>query len=460
MEICRIGTYSISADLSQSIGRTIKTIAKYKLRKMRFYNLINKKQAWASMLLLGVIFVGIFSCSTDDSTDIATEEAEAESAYFQYYRNETPGGSVIYINVNENIPEVADLSTSVELGIEVVAIPFGENIYTIDGNASTVTKWQVDRSSLGLSVTDLFSIASTGVVSSIGFGEYTTRTIVFASDTQAFIANLLEGSILEWNPTTMEIVKTHKVDPVVPAGDDYYIDIFRGLALEGGKVAWSLDHYPPETCCDLNFAESLPILAVLDPATGDFSYKYDDRMPYGGLATTFADGNAYMSSSRYVGMTNNYFDTDKESDHYMLKIDSDGNFDPSFEFNISAVADIGWGGQVLTLQGNEILVDYHAISEWPEAFDDRWNWWGTTGINEVKVINIETNQTRDFTGFADYNGGFWPWGVLEGANYYAGYNYEDGDTKADLLKQNSFDDIVVVTTAPDGIFIEGIARLW
>ncbi|MEM8896285.1 MAG: hypothetical protein AAGC88_17025 [Bacteroidota bacterium] len=407
-----------------------------------------------SIFLLGALSAGIFSCSDDDGTELGADGVEAQSAYFQLYYNETPGGRITYVNVSESIPEQTDLSKSIELGGGIYATSFGEHIYAINGNASTITKWQVDKSTLEPSVADIFSIASTGAAAPLQFGEFTTRTTVIASETQAFVANLFDGIILEWNPSTMEIVKVHNVDPVNVAGEGYYIDIFRGKVLEGGKVAWAIDHYPPETCCQLNFEENLPVLAVLDPATGEFSYKSDSRMPYGGMLATYVDG-VYMSSSRYVGMIDTYFNMDRDSSHYLLKVNSNGDFDPSFELNMSDLADIGWGGNVFAVEGNQVLVDYFEFDTWATAFDDRWNFWGAVPAR-IKLINSQTNAIEDFAGFENYPGGAWPWSVVDGKQTYTGYKENGGD----LLQQNSFDDIVTLTVATDGVAIEGFERLW
>ncbi|MEM9389691.1 MAG: hypothetical protein AAGA02_04410, partial [Bacteroidota bacterium] len=122
---------------------------------------MNSKRTWTTMLAIGVISFGIYSCD-DDDTSIEQAVEEAESAWVYGFGFDTPSGYVSYMGVYEQIPEQADKATAVELGSSASVFSYGENAFIWDSEAVTMTRWSIDKSSLELSVDAILSLASTG----------------------------------------------------------------------------------------------------------------------------------------------------------------------------------------------------------------------------------------------------------------------------------------------------------
>ncbi|MEM6738292.1 MAG: hypothetical protein AAF620_19710 [Bacteroidota bacterium] len=415
----------------------------------------SRKWAWMTMLLIGVTSVGITSCSEDDNSEITTvDEVEAESAFLQVYQNSTPGGRITYIRVTETIPEIADITQSIELGTEITIKTFGGQIFAVNPDASTITKWVVDKSSLELSVASVLSFASSGISS--------TRSLTFASETQAFLFDVVEGVLLELNPESMEITKTHDIGSALPGGSDgMRIGVNEGFLLNSGKVVWSVSYVADNGCCINPIPENVPSVGVFDPTTDQFTYKYDDRLYGGGSASVNDNGTVYISPNAYIAMNYHYFNILGEPRYYTLRLDDNGDFDTSFEFELTEVIDIDYGGYLVAKNGDEILVDYYDIDEWAEAWDDRWNWWGNSLYDKASVINLETKEVAPFTGFDNYSNGGNFINNIDGVNYFGGYNWIDNvGWESDLLKQESFESFTVVTKGSAGVSIGDFVKLW
>lgn len=426
---------------------------------MKFFNRINKKQAFASLLLIGAISFGIVSCNDSDN-DVSPDGVEAESAYLQVYSNDTPTGSITYMRASENIPSNIDLSQSVELGQNTTVIPFGKNAYAINSTASTITKWIFDESNLKPNVDGLLSFASAGLS--------TSRTIVFASETQAFLADFLEGSILEFNPDIMEVVKIHEV-PSLPAGgtyqfgtsESYYVEAFPGQVLSSGKVVWSLYYFDDQICCNSTIPENAPALAVFDPSTDLFTYKIDDRFPMGCATQPDADGNVYITPNINLIESQHYYQLDLEPKLFVSKLDENGDFDESFTYDLSAaVANIKSGGEIAAVDGNRLLVNYTEFTEaWPDSFDDRFLYF-TSENKKVSIIDTETDEVTSYSGLDQYTFGTFLVSVSDGVNYHNGFSFNDGVFQAVFLEQQSFTEFTVLTSGDPGTYLTSFGRLW
>ncbi|MEM9260327.1 MAG: hypothetical protein AAGA62_11825, partial [Bacteroidota bacterium] len=197
------------------------------------------------MLFFSMLCFGITSCDDEEmATEVTPEIEEVESAILQVIRTRTPqGGTIEYATVTPTIVENFDISQAVELGSGVAVESFEDDMYVINSSSSTITKYSVDRSTLELKVEGILSFASTGITS--------TRTLVFASSTRAFLSDLLEGTILEFNPETMVIENSFEVPVPVPnVPENLNVFIFQGFLLNSGNVVWPIDYNAGPSCCD------------------------------------------------------------------------------------------------------------------------------------------------------------------------------------------------------------------
>ncbi|MEM1408801.1 MAG: hypothetical protein AAGG59_18600, partial [Bacteroidota bacterium] len=219
---------------------------------------INEKQAWKTLLLIATISFGAVSCGDDDDSDdevVIAEEAEA--GWLIGYRTSTPQGLIWYMEVNEELPAETDQSNAVEIGLNGDIFTFNGGVWTWNGDAATITKWEVDRSTLEFSVTGLLSLASSGISGN--------APNVFFSDTQAFVSFLAEGLVVEWNPSTMEIIKVHEVDPLPDLGASFGFYTEQVIyATSDGKIMMPIVFSTPNSTSEFpNPAGAM--MAIFDP---------------------------------------------------------------------------------------------------------------------------------------------------------------------------------------------------
>ncbi|MEM6265266.1 MAG: hypothetical protein AAGI38_22385, partial [Bacteroidota bacterium] len=167
----------------------------------------SRLQPWMVLLLVGFISFGISACDNDDDGDMTSDGEETESAWLTGYFTATPEGRLYYMEANENIPDETDVSNAVELGFGSRILSYGEHPYSWNDDAGTLTKWNVDRTTLEFSVAGIVSFASQGISGNIGL------SILIVSETEGYVPDIFEGQIVEFNPTTMTITQTHTFSP-------------------------------------------------------------------------------------------------------------------------------------------------------------------------------------------------------------------------------------------------------
>ncbi|MDO5968263.1 hypothetical protein Q4Q35_00445 [Flavivirga aquimarina] len=410
-----------------------------------------QKWTWKVMFLLGILTVGLASCKDDDNEVSVIDGEEKESAWVQIFTTETPEGKVYYMKANEGLPAVLNISDALELGSDVSAKMHGEYVYIVNTSSSTITKWSVNKVTLEFKVEGILSFASTGIQAS--------STLVFLSEDQAFMSDLGEGVVLEWNPTKMEITEKYDVESALNGlSSDLTIYDGLGFALDG-KVAWTVK-YNLDICCENLLPEGGATVGVFDVSSGTLTYKKDDRL----LVTdykTFADenGNYYIQPHNQSGMYYEYFDinnTQSGAPFTLLRMDSSGNFDTTFELDYSELFPITYGGRISMIYGNKMVINYDEVT-FPENYEARWDWWGDESINHTVVIDLETKEVNSFNAFADYSSIVYM-GNFDGVNYFSAYNRGDNGWIVDVLKQNSIDNFTVVTTLVGTV--TDIGKLW
>ncbi|MEM8928825.1 MAG: hypothetical protein AAGC45_11520 [Bacteroidota bacterium] len=425
-------------------------------------------------LALGIVF---YSCNSDDDDNGSTQEPpigmedddpmgtdddtppveELESGWLIGYRTSTPQGLIWYMEANEELPDETDQSNAVEIGLNADIYTHESGIYTWNGNAATITKWDVDRTNLEFSVTGLLSLASSGITGN--------APNLFFSETQAFISFLAEGVVVEWNPSAMEIIEVHNVDPLPDLGTTFGFYTEQVLyATSDGKIMMPIVFSTPVNCCDTS---ELPnpagaMLAVFDPATSSVEYLRDNRMiaNHSTFMTDSTDGAFYMVPNFSNSYWEPYYDlTGQPIPYGVLRINADGSFDPDFFVDLTDFVDITFLRSQFFVYDQKFVLSYldAADYEHPESYADRFGSFGQTA--ELIIVDLVTGDVMDFAGF---NGSGFDAAIfldtVEGVNYFSGFNA--ATEQGGLLIQNGTDALTTVTVHNGNNDFQAIAKLW
>ena len=353
----------------------------------------NKKSIWILMLLIGILSVGIISCDDDDNNDNNAANpgsGEAESAFLLAYGVRTPEGFITYMEVAEEIPAESNIDEAIELGNLIRVTSFGENPYTWNPSNSTLTRWNIDKTTLEPTQDGLLSFVGTGI-------EGRPDPPFFLSETQAYFTNFTEGSIVEWNPTTMEIVGEISVEPLpLPSIE---LDIGRegfSYLLSDGKILFGVVLGIPAQCCE--FADVPGITAVFDPAAGSIQYNTDDRM-FGSESALLVDenGTRYAYTHFRFGWAEPFFNYNGEkSPGTVLRLKEDGSFDEDFFFDAAEAVPLSYAVRFGFIFDNKLQLIYVDDSyEFPASFDDR-NEIFDAAVQSV-FIDLDTKEVSSFT---------------------------------------------------------------
>lgn len=412
------------------------------------------KWAWVAMLLMGIISTGIVSCSNDENSDVTPnpgDRQEVETAWLYQFMISSPQGFVHYFQVSEEIPAVSNLEEATEIGFGGRAFAFGNHAYTYNGSAATVTKWDIDRNTLEVTVGGVVSFASVGISGNLG-------EPAFLSETQSFYQNLAEGVIVEWNPSTMEIKEVYNVPPIPDAGGD--VQGFNGAIYPvNGKLFMPLEYTIPGTCCEFFTPNGGGVIVgVFDPATGTLEYVQDKRLINTQNRFMLDDqGNRYTAPVFELSFIDQYFNVDPNTlpgVTKMLKFNDDGTFDPTFAFDYEEAL-----GKTTMLAPASFIFDnkqqvfyFDTTYIWPAAFEDRFN----IDLDQLKSVVVDLNtkelsspETSQFTEITPN-----PWTIIDGTVYFNGGMDTGNGYASRLLLRNSANNYTVVSEhigAGDGV---------
>ena len=403
------------------------------------------------MITLGVFFSACSddNGSTDPDPNPDSVEPEATSAWLYDYYLSTPEGRIHYMDAVEELPSNVDVDGSVELGLNARTYAIGENVYTLSPSAGTLTRWDVDRTTLEISPSGLISYASTGA------GNGSADRAVFYSETQAYLPNFTEGVIVEIDPTEMRITKVHNIPPVLDAPiDGVFVSQSEGDVIHD-KVICTLE-VSMNQCCEYNVPPGGAIVAVLDPASSAFQYNKDQRSLASDRIVLYDEnGTGYVQPSRNNGFMGQYHNGVPSGPGLftLLKLDENGNFDSDFNVDLSEGSSINWYGRAATIFDNKVILTY-ANFEWPDSWDERWSFYGDeTAFNTIS-LDLETKEVRPFTIFDDFIEVLYI-NTIDGTNYFTGF----GADSSKILRQNGFEDYTeVLINAGGGILT--LEKLW
>ncbi|MFW6371209.1 MAG: hypothetical protein ACOC10_08405 [Bacteroidota bacterium] len=411
---------------------------------------MKKNNLITRLTIFGLAFgmLSVISCSKDE---IEVDPVNAESAILFNFRTQSPAGIINYMGVYPEIPANPTTTEAVELGAGWAhqVFSYGEHPYTWNGDASTLTKWNVSKTDLSLSEGEVMSFASTGLS-----GQFSEP--VFLSETRALFFALTDGKVVEFNPSEMTISQTHNVTPLtVPEGAGWFGE-WENFELKGNNVIIPLWWYAGNGWEIPNKAQ----VAVFDINTNQVTYHEDNRMlaNYGFVPDLKDNQTNYLRPAfdniyaiHYGGHTN------YSSPSAVLKVQEDGSFDPGFVFDIAdAIPGVKVINSVPMAYGNHLIV--LAEDETYEYPDDPADRWGSSPTSKAYKINMETNEAEIFTAMDDYN--LWlPRTTIDGVNYLWARTDPDGVQHSFLVRQNTIDDYTEVSKFVGGQ-IGTVEELW
>ena len=391
------------------------------------------------------------SVNADDKASVNADDkasVNAESAILYSFRIETPGEAVEYMDVYSKIPTEPDVSKAVELGSGPEVYSFGENPYVWDENTSTLTKWNVSKTDLGLSIDKDMSFASLGINSG--------SEPVFISDTKAYFFALGEGKVIEFNPSIMKITKVHDVSPyTTPTGASWFGEWYK--AKRGNKIIMPLGWYAGENWEIPNKAQ----VAVFDITTNQVTYHEDSRL-LANQSHTVPDlkggQNIYIRPAFdnmyaiHYGNHSNY-----SSPSTVLRLESDGSFDADFSYDIAdAIEGVNVINSMPFVFGDEIVVlAEDSTYDYPADPADRW---GASPTSQAYKINTKTDEVADFTAMNDYD--LWkPLTTIDDVSYFWARTDPDGVQHSFLVRQDAIDSYTEVSKIVGGQ-IRDVQKLW
>lgn len=399
-------------------------------------------------IVIVLLIAGITSCAEDNIDPTLEEEEEVETVFVRGVNNYTPNGSIRYLDIVPSLATEPNFANMVELGLNVEVYAFGEHPYSINRDSKTITKWKVDKTDMKVSVEGILSFASTGVNSNI---------LSFVSDEKGYISDLTEGIIVEFNPKTMVLVKTHNVTPLQTSTNfGFYTEgnVYNGRLIF--PIQWTT-----RACCafDLDLKATV---GIFDPATGSLTYDTDDRAIGVNFALYHDAGTAYLvpanSQNSWIAPFYEVDPNDLPNANVILRLNSNGTIDDNFVSDINATlpkASVVRGSSFV-FQGKYIFTHSN------EPVSGAWNGrFANRGQMQMVTTSydINTKEAKPFTSFDGYNGVF-PIGTIDDVNYFkANILGPTGTSDFELLVQNSPEDYTKLTTVVNGTFTR-IYKLW
>ncbi|MEM0940421.1 MAG: hypothetical protein AAF600_14400 [Bacteroidota bacterium] len=413
-----------------------------------------RQDVYKILPFITLLSLSLISCQNDDKA--VNSETEAESAFVLGYINATPEGEIYYMSVHKEIPSELDISQAVEVGLDVELRALGENVYTFNPGASTITKWEVNKTTLEMQVVRVLSYASTG----ISFG----LSNIFSSETESYLSDLEEGLVMEWNPTTMSITEVYDVGSHRFALlENVRTRQNRGFSLNGNP-AWPIK-WQYNQCCEHTNPEPGALIGVFDVISKTFNYYSDNRiLSADNQHGEDENGNIYVPAARDDAFHKEYWNLGADSNLVnkgILKVNSDGQFDPNFLIDLDEVFNdkITMFGGIVSIYENQFLINYHyRESGLSDEFNNRWDIWDTEG--QFALVDGSTKEVTQFNGFDGMDlAGAWSLTTIDGVNYLGASR--TGWEDALLLRQDSRDTYSIISEFPgsNGEF-NRLAELW
>ncbi len=390
------------------------------------------RKYWLVPVMALLLFTG---CKKKNKEE---EKEESTTAEIAVTRVNTPGGRVYYMGAYSSIPSVLDYKNMVELGSNVTVYSYGEHPYVWNGSSSTLTKYTVS-STLEIRATDILSFASTGLSGFFG-------PPAFLSETQAYFFVLGEGKVIEFNPSTMEIVETISVT-ALPGSDDSDINTatYYNYITGDGKILLPVDANPGDFDKFPQYAQ----VAVFDPSTKTVTYNNDTRMSMGyyTFAKDVSNGDYYYRPSKNIVRAEDYATvTGYPTTGGMLKMRANGTFDPDFFLNLEEALDAHCIHTVIYVYGSKAVVQYTESPWAPPTDPAQWSSIPT----KMALLDLNTLAFEEFTALSKY-GVVYPIGRMNGHEYYGNFGGSgDAAGKYYFLRQTGPSNFEIASEALGG----------
>ena len=416
-----------------------------------------KNYKWATLFLIGAMSIGITSCSDDDNTDVTSGGQEVASAWLTGYFTSTPQGRLYYIEANENILDETNVSNAVELGFGSRITSFGEHPYSWNDDAGTITKWDVDRTTLEFSVEGIISFASLGISGNIGLD------IRFVSETKAYVPFIAEGLIVEFNPSVMEITQVIEFDfPFTEPVFGFYFTNEPVFIPDTEKIIYGISYFPTG-CCDYDGPNGFPI-AVLDTRTNTVEFKQDDRLLSAESLVRGEDGNIYINPGLGHSLAVEYMDnipSGVSAELNVLRIDENGDFDTDFSFNLKSVLPTQFARAFEVPSSGDLIQFIYAdstTSRFGESFYDRFTIFDDFSDWPVATVNVVTGNVSIFTDFDEFN--YVGFGHTTNGTRYSVVGFFENDVETSWVAEIENDFSVTRLTKHVGGSMQRLHQLW
>ena len=432
--------------------KIIDTLITKVMRTKRFQRII-------VLLMTPVITVFMTGCQDDNEADSDDPPGigEVETAILYGYRTRGPEGPVYYMSVSEEIPSEPDLANDIEIGAgwSNRIYGFSGSVYTWSGDASTLTKWDVDRNDLSFTKGAIMSMAGVGISGNLG-------EPAFISGTQAFFFSLPEGKVVEFNPATMEIVEVIDVDPLVyegvpftPAGGFFY-DVWDKY-VSNGKIIMPV---AAEDDVESWTVPNKATVAVFDPASKNVTYHDDLRLATSTSTFVLDENGTWYQATSFLSSYAAYYGGHDTSSwnalNGLLKVNSDGTYDPGFFIDFSEVLDSRSIGNVAFISNGKAVVNYKEPGwEFPADFQDVLS----SGGDVSAQVDLTTLEVTPFTALDEYSR-FGLRSIINGnLILWAARAREDGASNTVILQQDASGSYTEVSEMIGGD-IRVVEQLW
>ena len=382
------------------------------------FNIIAIKMKKVNVLFSLIFVLSLLAfngCSEDDPT---TEPENPESpdpvngiAVTAYVSSGESFPS--YLGVFEELPTgQLPFSQMVEFGGFVETDVFEENIYVYNWDASTFSKYEV-ADDLSLNQVGSFSFVDRGIT------PYFSPAVIYSSK-KAFVFDVTNGKLLEWNPETMTITSESNFD-ILPG---YVNNFYNYHAVYGDRIIFPIHDAP----FDDGFINPQRAVALFDVNSGSMQYIKDERVHSSYQFVMNDDGMAYFTSTRDDIFLRDFgVEENKQIDNYgtLIRFDvNTGQFDPDFEIALSDVLD-GEVSHIYPLNNNELIIGVTQLPYDPETNADNFFF-----LQRTKLVkfNINTLEVTEYTEIGEH--------VADYSN--ANYTRVDGDL---IYQASSFSEL-------------------
>ncbi|MFD2553587.1 hypothetical protein [Sphingobacterium tabacisoli] len=358
-------------------------------------------------------------------------------------RVNTPQGRMYYLGAYSAIPSQVAPQDMTLLGHNIAIYSYGEHPYIWDGTAAQLFKYEVGKDN---EIVAVDSIGFERIAKSNSFG-----AVAFISEEEAYVFFLAEGKVIEFNPTTMKLVKQMEVDALpIEKGVMVGTNTYYAFVGNDGKILLPVGADPSTFG---KFSERACV-AVFDSKAKSVRYNEDRRMTigYNNFTKDFANGDLYYRPSKYIARVQDYSPSQKDAvSGGLLRVRSDGTYDPDFFVDLQKVLDAHRIISVIAVQGKDVLVQY-IEKDWKMPANPG-QWFGCS--TKLAMVDVEALTFKDITSLDKY-GTVYPVGEVDGKAYYSNFGAEDG--KYHFFEQ---DNTTILNTKIEAIGGSGIyiARL-